>query len=523
MKSSFSFNLLHLLDQCVSPSSLHSLQSFHAHLLSIPHLSSLPSVQLKLIRAFASCGDVLKARSIFDSVSNKNIVFFNVMIRGYVTHGLHEEAMGMFCRLGRHGFKPDCYTYPCVLKSCSESKDLFVGLQIHSHVKRLGFDMNLFVCNTLIKMYHECGVLEDALKVFDEMPKRDLVSWNVMISGISNNGFKNRAIEMFKEMVLSGKPKPDSATMASVLPAMTKALDRDIRFVRQVFDEMPKRELICWNAMIAIYSNNEMAKEAIELFLKMERETELEPDAVTLASVLPSCGALSAFELGKRIHKIIKTKKMHPNIILENSLLNMYSNCGSLKDARKVFDEMLERDIVSWTSIISAYGLHGHGHEALKLFDEMLESNLKPDSIAFVSVLSACSHSGLLNEGKSLFNSMVNKYKIIPKHEHYSCMVDLLGRAGCIKEAYDFIKNMPIAPNERAWGSLLNSCRVYSNLDVGLIVADNLFKLVPKHTGYYVLLSNIYAKAHKWHEVSLIRTIMSNKGIKKMPGVVMLN
>lgn len=310
---------------------------------------------------------------------------------------------------------------------------------------------------------------------------------------------------------------PDAGTMASLLPAVTNTEPATVALVRRMFDKMPYKGLVSWNAMIAVYANNGLASEAVSLFAKMETQGA-EPDVVTLASVLPACGDLSALTQGKNIHERINKMKTGPNIFLENALVDMYAKCGCLEAARGVFDRMQNRDVVSWTSMISAYGMHGHGQEAVILFSKMIESGLKPDAIAFVSILSACSHSGLLEKGLYYYACMIDKYQIVPRIEHFACMVDLLGRAGQVEKAYDFIKLMPVEPNERVWGALLSACRVYSNMNIGLVAADQLFRLVPEQAGYYVLLSNIYAKAGRWDEVSSVRWIMKNRGVRKLPG-----
>ncbi|CAL9203871.1 unnamed protein product [Musa hybrid cultivar] len=401
-----------------------------------------------LMRALASCGDPHGARRVFDGAPHKNAVFFNVMIRSYVNHGLHGHAFRLFADMSlRHHVRPDNYTFPCVLKACAGSDHLAGGLQLHGAVTKLGLDTNIFVGNTLIALYWRCGGLSDALRVFDEMPTKDVVSWNAMIAGYAQNGQYDRAIELCEKM------------MAGV-----------------------------------------------------------EPDAVTLASVLPACGDLSALSLGKKIHEVIERKRMLPNLVLENALVDAYANCGSLEAAREVFDGMNGKDVVSWTSIVSAYGMHGHGKKAIALFEQMRKSGLKPDPVAFISILSACNHSGLLNEGKYYFKCMTECYHFVPRIKHYACMVDLLGRSGHVDEAYDFILKMPIKPNERVWGALLGACRVHSNMEIGVAAADHLFKLVPEQSGYYVLLSNIYARAGRWEDVMSVRNFMTNKGIKKLPG-----
>ena len=416
------------------------------------------------------------------------------------------------------GIKPDHYTYPCILSACSGSLHLLGGLQIHGAVTKLGLLSNLFVSNTLITMYWRCRRPEEAEQVFGEMRYKDAISWNSMIAGYSQTGDPLRALEFFKTMVQSGGAKPNSATLASLLSTVTTTLvSGDICFLRKMFDEMPRRELISWNAMIAIYANNSMAGEAVRLYEEMERE-RVAPDAITFVSVLPACGDLSALSLGARIHTHIKSKSFCPNLFLENALVDMYSKCGDLISARSVFDAMKNKDVVSWTSIISGYGMHGLGAEAISLFQNMINSGLKPDNIAFISVLSACSHSGLLPQGKLYFSAMTDKYKLTPTVEHFTCMVDLLGRAGRVEEAYDFVKSMSVKPDERIWGALLSACRLHSNIEVGLEAADNLFKLAPPQSGYYVLLSNIYARAGRWGGVTEVRRAMRDQGVQKSPG-----
>ncbi|GFQ08686.1 putative pentatricopeptide repeat-containing protein at3g49142 [Phtheirospermum japonicum] len=371
------------------------------------------------MRAYAARGKPDITRKVFDEMPERNNVICNVMIRSYVNN------------------------------PCSSLNNSRLGPQIHCSAVKKGLDSALFTGNGLIAMYGKCGNLVNARQVFDEMPVKDIVSWNSMVAGYSQNGRSSDAINLYTQMEARGP----------------------------------------------------------------------EPDAITIASVLPPCGDLSAVSLGKRIHEYIKKKKLCPNLSVENALIDMYAKCGCLKDARNVFDEMRVKDVISWTSMISAYGRSGKGREAMELFSEMRALGIVPDSIAFVSILSACSHAGLLDEGRNYYNIMTEKFKLVPRLEHFTCMVDLLGRAGRVDEAYNHIKNMPMEPNDRVWGALLSACHVYNNVDIGVIAADRLFELAPHQSGYYVLLSNIYAKAGRWKDVTLIRSIMKEKGVKKIPGV----
>ncbi|XP_030933746.1 putative pentatricopeptide repeat-containing protein At3g49142 [Quercus lobata] len=496
---------------------IKTLKKLHSKIIVDQPLCSNPSIGIKLMRAYAVCGEPGITRHVFDEIPEKNVVFFNVMIRSYVNNHLYHDALLVFKTMASQGFEPDNYTYPCALKACSGLENLNVGLQIHSAVVKVGLDLNLFIGNGLVAMYGKCGCLMEARRVLDEMPSRDVVSWNSMVAGYAQNARFDDALEVCKEMEAL-RLKPDAGTMASLLPAVTNTTSNNVSYVKEIFMKLAKKSVVSWNVMIAVYVNNSMPAEAVNLYLQMEKN-RIEPDAVTIASILPACGDLSALSLGRRMHEYVERKKLRPNLLLENALVDMYAKCGSLRDAREVFDRMKFRDVVSWTSMISAYGLNGQGRDAVALFAKMQNLGLSPDSIAFVSVISACSHAGLLEEGRYYFKLMTEEYKIIPRIEHYSCMVDLLGRSGQVDEAYSFIKQMPVEPNERVWGALLSACRVYSNMNIGLLAADHLFQLAPEQSGYYVLLSNIYAKAGRWKDVTTIRSMMKGRGLKKIPGI----
>lgn len=502
-----------ILDKCAT---IKTLKKIHSKIISDQNLSLNPSLAIKLMRSYAAFGQPIITRHVFDKSPDKNVVFFNVMIRSYMNNHFYNDALVVFKNMASCNVVPDHYTYSCVLKACSGSGNLWVGLQVHGPVVKVGLDLNLFVGNGLIAMYGKCGCLVDAYKVLNSMPVRDVVSWNSMVVGYAQNGRFDDALEVCRVMQTSGV-KPDAGTMASLLPAVTNTSVQNVMVVNDMFVKY-KESLVSWNVMIAVYVNNSMPAKAIDIYLQME-SSGMEPDAITFASILPACGDLAAIVTGKRIHEHVEQKGLRPNLLLESALIDMYAKCGTIEDARKVFDRMQFRDVVSWTSMISAYGMSGQGCEAIGIFDKMRKSGLAPDSVAFVSVLSACSHAGLLVQGEEYYKLMTQEYRIFPRLEHFTCMVDLLGRAGRLSEAYSIIKQMPMKPNERIWGALLSACRVYSNMDIGLVAADNLFQMVPEKAAYYVLLSNIYAKAGRWKDVTVVRSIMKSKGIKKLPGV----
>ena len=413
---------------------IKTLKKLHSKIIVDQPLCSNPSIGIKLMRAYAACGEPGITRHVFDEIPEKNVVFFNVMIRSYVNNHLYHDALLVFKTMASQGFEPDNYTYPCALKACSGLENLNVGLQIHGAVVKVGLDLNLFIGNGLVAMYGKCGCLMAARRVLDEMPSRDVVSWNSMVAGYAQNVWFDDALEVCKEMEAL-RLKPDAGTMASLLPAVTNTASNNVSYVKEIFIKLAKKSVVSWNVMIAVYVNNSMPAEAVNLYLQMEKN-RIEPDAVTIASILPACGDLSALSLGRRMHEYVERKKLRPNLLLENALVDMYAKCGSLQDAREVFDRMKFRDVVSWTSMISAYGLNGQGCDAVALFAKMQNLGLSPDSIAFVSVISACSHAGLLEEGRCYFKLMTEEYRIIPRIEHYACMVDLLGRSGQVDESY---------------------------------------------------------------------------------------
>ncbi|XP_059629124.1 putative pentatricopeptide repeat-containing protein At3g49142 [Cornus florida] len=496
---------------------IRTLKKLHCRIFFDQNLRSNASLVIKLMRTYAACGEPGVTRHLFDEFPYKNVVFVNVMIRSYVNNHLYQDALLEYKNMSSYNISPDHYTYPCVLKACSESNNLPVGLQIHAAVVKVGLDSNMFIGNGLVAMYGKCGCLMEARRVLDEIPHRDVVSWNSMVAGYAKNGQFDDALEVCREMELLWE-KPNAGTMASLLPAVTSTSSDNVSFVKEMFTKMANESLISWNVMIAVYVNNSMPAEALELYSRMKAHG-IHPDAITIASVLPACGDLSALLIGRQIHEYVERSRLRPNLSLENALVDMYAKCGCLQEAREVFEGMRFRDVVSWTSMISAYGKNGQGRNAVALFSKMRESGLTPDSIAFVSVLSACSHAGLLDEGRYCFTLMTGKYRMVPRLEHVACMVDLFGRAGRVDEAYNFVKQMPMEPNERVWGALLSACRVHSNMTIGILAADHLFQLVPKQAGYYVLLSNIYARAGRWEDVTAIRLIMKGRGIKKTPGI----
>ncbi|XP_058105366.1 pentatricopeptide repeat-containing protein At1g11290, chloroplastic-like isoform X2 [Magnolia sinica] len=424
-----------------------------------------PFLSAHLIRTYDCCGSIKHARQVFDEIPRPDIYSWNAIIRAYSKRGLFQDALGLFRRLLRSNVLPDDFTFPCVLKACGDAKDLLEGKTSHVFVFKMGFRRMVFVDNALVSMYARCGCIEDARKVFDRIGRRDVVSWNSMISGLGENGLWQEALVVFSEMERSGEGVlPDCFTFASVFKACGELGDLErgvlihelvgklgfgsdvlvnnavvgfyakccrMDLALQVFEKMPAKDVFSWTSMIAGYQERGDDNEALRFFKEMWVHS-LKPNQVTFTSVLPACAQLSDIYMGRAIHSLLIICGYDVDEFASCALIDMYCKCGDLEDANRLFKEMPEKAIVSWNSMISGLGMNGHGKKVVSLFKEMEKSVTKPDHVTFVALLSACGHSGMINEGLHYFDCMINRYGIPAKTEHYACMVDLLGRAGSI-------------------------------------------------------------------------------------------
>lgn len=406
--------------------------------------------------------------------------------------------------------------------------------------------------NTLISAYVKAGQMDAAQDLFDQMYERDSVSWNVLISGYSHNGESNKALSVFSRMLADGN-KPDNATLLAIASACSSAssveskiVDRIASFAksvnsvsvstalsniyakvgrmeeaREVFDEIPEKDLVAWNAMIAGYAQNQRPAEAIELFRLMQKSTngpKIRPDGVTMISLIDSCSQMGASSLGEWVHAYIRKNRIETDTVLMTALFDMYAKCGDLDRARCLFAEMPGKDLASWNAMIKVLGVHGQGNEALEMFSLMEKDGIVPNDVTFVGLLNACSHGGLVVKGLELLELMQSRYSIAPCIEHYGCVVDLLGRAGRLVEAYELVKNIAVEPDIVIWGALLGACRSHQNLELAEVAAQRLVELDPGHDGNYVLLSNVYASMGKWGNADKVRAQMRARQVQKVPG-----
>ncbi|KAK9104034.1 hypothetical protein Scep_020878 [Stephania cephalantha] len=487
-------------------------------------------------------------------VDKTNIYSWNSVIAELARSGDSVEALLAFSTLRKLSLKPNRSTFPCAIKSCSNLLDIDSGKQIHQQGLVFGFETDLFVSSALVDMYSKCGELGAARKVFDEIPVRNVVSWTSMITGYVQNEEGNEALLMFKELLREGEIEGlvvDCVAMVSVISACARAPEKgmtegvhgfsvkrgfegslgvgntlidayakcgELNVARRVFDEMIDRDVVTWNSMIAIYAQNGLSLEALEIFSSMLVEGETKFNEVTLSAVFFACAHAGDLRLGKCIHSQVIKLGLEENVFVGTSVVDMYCKCGKLEMAREVFDCIKAKNVKTWSAMIAGYGMHGQAKQALQVFYEMQRQGSKPNYITFVSVLAACSHAGQVNEGWHWFKAMGRNFDIEPGVEHYGCMVDLLGRAGYLEKAYELVKEMKVRPDFVVWGALLAACRIHKNVELGEISANKLFELDPKNCGYYVLLSNIYADAGRWEDVERMRVFIKNNGLAKPPG-----
>lgn len=384
-------------------------------------------------------------------------------------------------RLLEAGVVPDGFTFSFILKACSRLSDLPTGRCVHGMVEKFGvFRSNSYLYNAVVNMYGRCGMMESARLVFEKMPERDVVTWNILITQFCKKG--------------------------------------DMKSAEELFRCMPERNARTWTTVIDGYVKCGDPKEAVRVFEKMEDEN-VKLNEVTVVSILAACADLGLLDLGVRIHGDLTRLGYSENVRILNTLIDMYIKCGCLEVARTVFDAMEDcRTVVSWSAMIAGLAIHGHGEEALEVFSKMKTAGIRPNGVTFLGILHACSHMGLLEDGRRFFATMTKDYGVVPEIEHYGTMVDLLSRSGLVEEALEFIKKMPIPANSVVWGALLGGARVHKKIEIGEEATKHLRKLDPTNDGYYIVLSNIYAEAGRWEDAARVRRSMRDEGVRKTPG-----
>ncbi|KAM7518296.1 hypothetical protein LguiB_017258 [Lonicera macranthoides] len=538
------YNLL--LQSC---NSLATLKQIHSSLTIAGSINQYPHLGAQFITNYSKFGYPQIARSLFEEIRHgPNSFLWNTMLRAYTNGGHFSQTMELYSLMRKTSIAPNNYTYPFALKACASELLSYQGKLVHCDVIRTGFDSDMYVEAALVDMYAKCGLIDDSCKVFDKMSKRDLVCWTAMITAYEQAERAEEAIGLFHKMQLEGLFM-DSVTSVSIASAVGQLGDAKMAMsvhayavcnglfmdvcvgnsiiamygkcgkaekARFVFDRMWERDSITWNSMLSCYTQNGLASDALSLFDQMQA-SDVKCNPVTALIMVSACAYMGSQQIARKIHHFIVDNETRIEPTLFNAIVNMYAKCGDLGTAVEMFDKnpLIERNVSSWNALISGYGMHGFGREAVELFSRMQEEGVEPNHITFTSLLSACSHAGLIGEGRMLFTDMEKLFSVKPEPKHYACMVDMLGRAGFLIEAYDLIKTMLLKPNDEVWGALLLACRIHQNTELGEIAADNLLWLEPQHTGYYVLMSNIYAASSKWQEVVNLRQDMKNRRLIK--------
>nr|XP_043609068.1 putative pentatricopeptide repeat-containing protein At1g69350, mitochondrial [Erigeron canadensis] len=500
-----------------------------------------------LITMYGKCGDLYSARCLFNRVTSHCTSSWTAMITCYNHNGYYHEALDLFSKMQESKAEPNAITMMGILCSCARLSCLKQGKSIHGAVIRKHLDPdNDILGPTLVGLYASCGKLTTCHNIFDIARDQHVITWNMLISGYNREGMSEEALNLFKQM-LSHTISPDQFTVASVVSAsgnigffnlgnqihsyvtkvgvlnefvLNSLIDMYAKLgyvdaANSLFSSQHIKSVVTWNSMMWGFCNNGNSVEAMNLFDQMYANGQ-EMDDVTFLSAIQACSDLRDLAKGKWIHHKLITHGIMKDTYVYTALLDMYAKCGELWMAETVFDIMPLKSVVSWSAMIDAYGMHGLVDMAISVFDNMLESKMKPNEITYMNILSACSHAGYVEKGKHYFDSMKKDFGIEPKLEHFSCLIDLLSRAGHLDDAYDTVISMPFPPNSGIWGSLLSGCRIHRRLDMIKLIQENIEKI--DDTGYYTLLSNISAEGEDWKQFQTVRSMMKTTGLRKVEG-----
>ncbi|CAK7349449.1 unnamed protein product [Dovyalis caffra] len=465
------------------------LKQIHAHFIKTGQIHHpVAAAEILKFISLSSQRDINYARKFFTQIHHPNRFSWNTIIRALADsdddsfHVNSLEALLYFSDMLTDGLvDPNKFTFPCVLKACAKLARIQEGKQLHGFIAKLGLVSDEFVLSNLVRMYVMCGAMKDAHVLFyTRRLEGNVVLWNVMIDGYVRMG--------------------------------------DLTASRELFDSMPNKSVVSWNVMISGYAQSGHFKEAIEMFRDMQ-VGDVSPNYVTLVSVLPAISRLGALDLGEWVHLYAEKNEIEIDDVLGSAFVDMYSKCGSIDKAVQVFERIRnKKNPITWSAIIGGLAMHGQARDALDCFWGMQQAGVTPSDVVYIGVLSACSHAGLVEEGRSVYYHMVNVVGLVPRIEHYGCMVDLLGRAGRLEEAEQLILNMPIKPDDVIYKALIGACKMHGNIEMGQRIAKKLMDWYPHDSGSYVALSNMFASEGNWEGVAKVRLKMKDMDIRKDPG-----
>ncbi|XP_051146448.1 pentatricopeptide repeat-containing protein At2g21090 [Andrographis paniculata] len=510
-RKGFSLNtkaIASLIRQCATAKCIKEGKLVHLHLKLTARKHPNTVLSNHLINMYAKCGDHVKARQVFDKMRSKNLYSWNIMLAGYanlgmmkaarkffyrmpardfvswntmvmacVQGGLFAEALKFYMELRRLHIGFNKYSFAGVLTASVKLGDLWLARQLHCQVLVLGFFSNLVLSSSILDAYAKCGNIGDARKLFDEVRDRDVLAWTALVSGYARGG--------------------------------------DMKLAREVFDAIPDKNSVSWATLITGYAHNGMGHCALKVLSEMIW-LNVKPDQFAFNSCLFACAGLGSLEHGKQLHSYLITSGIRPNAVVTSSLIDMYSKCGRLEAATKIFLTMKNKQhTVLWNTMMSAFSFHGRCKEAIKIFIRMGRLGLKPDGVTFFVLLNACKHSGFVRGGLYLFKSMTLDYCIVPDQEHYACLIDILGQSKDFEEMVNQLKNMRCKPDEYIWNSFLDVCRIHGNLELGRLVARYLVELEPRLPAACLLLSGIYAALGRWESAQEIRRLTNVKHVEE--------
>ncbi|CAN6461572.1 unnamed protein product [Victoria cruziana] len=528
---------------------IKTLKQLHAQLV----LNSLHShlfLGSKLVDSYVQVGLLLDARKAFDEIPRRNNRSWNTILSGYSAYGLPTETLVLYKLMRREGLFGDTFALVFALKACIGLSCVNTGELIHADAIKICLDGDAYVAPNLVDMYAGFGCLDDARQLFDGLAQRNCVLYGILVKWYVKSSMAREAMHLFCQMQEDGV-KVEPVLVIGLLQACallgasregrclhayavrmgftysdlllnTCLVDmyakcRLVKWAFLVFSKIQQRDVVVWTSIISGFVMDGKSLEALDLFRSMFIELGM-PNAVTVSSALAGCAHLSAWRIGKSIHAFSIRSGLAVNVIVGTSLTDMYWKCGCEQYARQVFNTMSDKNVCSWSAMIAGYGTHGKCAETLAAFDQMIAEGHKPNAVTFVSLLSLCSHSGLVDKGWYYFRSMSSDYGIAPSEEHYACIIDMLARAGRLLEAESFMEKMPIEPGASVWGAMLSGCKMHKNIELAERAAGKLFILEPDRADAYILLSNIYADAGLWNQVRRIRMIMTDKFFQKIPG-----
>ncbi|XP_071735292.1 putative pentatricopeptide repeat-containing protein At3g47840 [Rutidosis leptorrhynchoides] len=541
------FLLSTALKTCALSFSAKPGESLHGYCVKTDFASSV-FVGSALIDMYMKIGKINEGCKVFDEMPIRNVVSWTAIITGLVRAGLNVEGISYFAELCRNNMNYDSYTLAITLKACADACLLRIGKEMHTQILKKGFDSTSFVANALTTMYSKCGKGEYALYMFEKIKTKDVVSWTTIITSYLQTGQFHQCIRAFLRMRES-EVSPNEYTFAAVISACAHIAKIDLceqfhahvlktglngcmcvansamtmyskcgklHLSSIIFQEMTQRDIVSWSTIIGGYAQGGFGEAAFQ-YLSLMRKNGPKPTEFALASVLSVCGNMAILEQGKQLHAHCVSVGLNHTAMVRSGLINMYSKCGSIQESLRLFNEAKHNDIVSWTAMINGYAEHGLSQQAINLFERLTEVGLRPDTVTFIGVLTACTHAGLVDLGYHYFN-LITQYKLSLSKEHYGCMIDLLCRAGRLHEAVNMITDMPYNGDDVVWSTLLRACRLHGNVELGALAARKILEMDPTCATTHITLANLYSAKGKWKEAAGIRRLMRTKGVIKEPG-----